>query len=182
MQTPDDSDDTADATHLAPLNDEARLRFEALCRRYRESVFRLLHARIDNEDDAAELAQEALLRVMRYRDCNARSLRGLLMRTALNLAASHRLLARVQWTHVPLDGLQLVSDAPALDEQLDREQRRQQVMAAIKALPPRRRDILLLRVVSELSHREIAQRCGISQTAVEKHLARAQAAIRARVG
>jgi RNA polymerase sigma factor (sigma-70 family) len=174
--------DAADALPVVPLSAGERTLFDALFRKHHETVLRLLRRRLSNEDDVAELAQEAFLRVLRYRECKPAARRYLLMRTALNLAASHLRQARCNKPHVSLHELEIVQDAPGLDDQLDQAQCEQRLLVAIDGLPARRREVLLLRLVQELSYREIAERCGISLAAVEKHLWRAQAAIRERVG
>ncbi len=177
-----DRGDTAEASPLAPLSAAECAAFDTLFRKHHQKVLGLLRTRLDNEADVVELAQEAFLRVLRYRDCKPAVRRYLLIRTASNLATSHLRQACLRKPHVSLHGLEIALEAPGLDEQLDQAQREQRLRAAIQRLPERRRQVLLLRLVQELSYREIAERCGISLTAVEKHLWRAQAAIRERLG
>lgn len=164
------------------LSTAERITFDAVYRRHRHEVMGLLLRRVGNEQDAADLMQEAYLRILRYRHFGADSLKYLLIRTAINLAASHHLAASRRMPHMSLEGLEIALDAPAMDESLDSEQRLQHTMAAAQALPSRCRQIFILRLVHGLRQREIAERCGISARMVEQHLARAQVLIRKRVG
>lgn len=63
------------------------------------------------------------------------------------------------------------ADAP--DEVLQAKQTAAALDQLIQSLPPRCRDVFLLRKVEGLTHCEIAQRLAISQNMVEKHLRRA---------
>jgi RNA polymerase sigma-70 factor (ECF subfamily) len=49
-------------------------------------------------------------------------------------------------------------------------QRLKRVMAAIDAMPPRRREVFLLHRIEELTYAQIARRIGVSIKAVEKHI------------
>jgi RNA polymerase sigma-70 factor (sigma-E family) len=52
------------------------------------------------------------------------------------------------------------------------------VMAALRALPGRQREVLVLRYYADLSEAEIAEALGISRGAVKSHAARGTAALR----
>jgi RNA polymerase sigma factor (sigma-70 family) len=178
--------DLASATTVSPLPEmpltrTERARFEAVYRQHHEDVLRLLHRRLDNPDDVAELAQEACLRILRYRHCEAESLRYLLIRTALNLAASHGSRASSRHAHVSLEDEALISDTPSPEDSLEETQRMQHTLHAVQDLPARCRQVFLLRLVHGLRQQEIARRCGVSTRMVEMHLARARGLIRERM-
>jgi RNA polymerase sigma-70 factor (ECF subfamily) len=61
---------------------------------------------------------------------------------------------------------------PAADPErsLIGSQRLQRVMAAIEAMPPRRREVFLLHRVDELTYAQIARRLNVTIKAVEKHM------------
>ena len=59
---------------------------------------------------------------------------------------------------------------------------RSAVVAALRALPERQREALVLRYYGDLSEAQIASVMGISRGAVKSHTARAMAALRARAG
>lgn len=174
-------DEPMNASLDAPLTACERARFDTLYRLHQREVIHLLRRRLNNTDDAEELAQEAYLRILRYRHCGPDSLKYLLIRTALNLAASHGARASVSRAHISLEAVEIVSDAPLLEDAVADAQRWQQMRVAMDALPARCREVFLLRLVHGLRQGEIAQRCGISTRRVEQQLARAQVLIRERV-
>jgi len=71
------------------------------------------------------------------------------------------------------------SSTPAdpLEWLVDRE-RREQVRSAVAQLPPRDREILMLKYGDGLSYRELSERLGVSFSAVESRLHRARARLR----
>jgi RNA polymerase sigma-70 factor (sigma-E family) len=60
--------------------------------------------------------------------------------------------------------------------------RRAMVLAALRALPRRQREVLALRYYLDLSEAEIADTLGISRGAVKSHASRGAAALRAQLG
>ncbi len=67
-----------------------------------------------------------------------------------------------------------IADAgPTPEEMLDVRQRLSAVHATLSRLHPRTRQILLMHRLEGLRYREIAERLGISESAVEKHVAKA---------
>lgn len=161
------------------LSSSERACFDALYREHRDAVAAALRARLPNEDDVADLMQEAYLRMLRYRNCGPDSLRYLLFRIALNLAVTHLRQAGVRHL-VSLDEHELASDELPFDQALVREEEMAQVAMAIQALPPRCRQMYVMSRLHGLRQREIAQHCGVSTRMVELHIARAQATIRER--
>ena len=65
------------------------------------------------------------------------------------------------------------SDAPSPEQHLAARQELWRVRDLIDALPSRRREAFVLRRIEGLSQRDIAQRMGISESVVEKHIGRA---------
>jgi RNA polymerase sigma-70 factor (sigma-E family) len=63
-----------------------------------------------------------------------------------------------------------------------RSEERRQVLAALTALPPRRREVLVLRYYAGLSEAEIARTLGISQGTVKSAAARGIAALARKLG
>lgn len=66
-----------------------------------------------------------------------------------------------------------VSDQPDAERQLSGRQELRRLAAAIETLPARCRDVFKLRKIESLSQREVADRLGLSESTVEKHVARA---------
>ncbi len=156
-----------------------RLRFDTLYREQKEAVIRMLRSRLSNEDDIAEVMQEAFLRLLRYRHCGPDSLKYLLFRVAMNLAVTQLRQAGLRRA-VSLEDCELVSEEPAVDQLLVQQEEMTQVALAIQSLPARCRQMYVMNRLRGLRQREIAQHCGISQRMVELHIAKAQALIRER--
>lgn len=167
-----------------PLKTVADAAFEALYREQYPAVLRVLRRRLDNEEDAVELAQEAYLRAFRYRGQPDESLKALLFRIAINLANERlrRDQTRHAAQHAPLEDYALEADEMPQDERLVYEQRLEQIVAAVRELPDKCRHVFVLSRFHGLRHKEIAERCGISTRMVEKHLTRGMAFVRDKVG
>jgi RNA polymerase sigma factor (sigma-70 family) len=59
------------------------------------------------------------------------------------------------------------------------EERREKVRVAVQRLPPRDAEILLLKYTEDWSYRQLAERLGVSESAVEARLHRARGRLRA---
>lgn len=69
-----------------------------------------------------------------------------------------------------LDELGLVADEPGQDRALIARDELRRVRAAIEKLPPKSREAVILRRIEGLAGREIAQRMGISESAVSHYV------------
>jgi RNA polymerase sigma factor (sigma-70 family) len=128
-------------------------------------------------DDAQEIVQEAYLRVfcmLRDADLCDHQPRALLYKTTRNIAISrsrHLKVVRDNASYVSIaeDLRCVIADTEreaTTTQQLDR------LRQALALLPPRCRQVVLLRLEGGLSQRDIAQRIGIAESTVEKHLAK----------
>jgi len=72
-------------------------------------------------------------------------------------------------------------DASGGDEAALTTERRTVVLAAMRSLPDRQREVMALRYYAELSEGEIAEALGISRGAVKSHASRGAAALRTRL-
>jgi RNA polymerase sigma-70 factor (sigma-E family) len=70
-------------------------------------------------------------------------------------------------------------DVPSAEQGVIALLERSAVVAALRALPPRQREALVLRYYGDLSEAQIASAMGISRGAVKSHTARAKSALRA---
>lgn len=139
-------------------------------------------ARMTGDRHAAEdLVQEAFLRLLRLRGRYAPQgrFRAWLFRIGHNLAhdhirAGHRLVAID-------DAGELGEEMTSALEDLEEAEQRRSLEAAVTALPPQHRDVLLLRGVEGLSNEEIASVLGCSHGAVRVRIHRAVSALRARL-
>jgi RNA polymerase sigma factor (sigma-70 family) len=69
--------------------------------------------------------------------------------------------------------LEIEADEPGLEQQLSARQELRRLSVAVDSLPPRCREVFLLRKVEGLSQREVARHTGLSESTVEKHVSRA---------
>lgn len=132
--------------------------------------------RIAQYADIDDLVQETYARLLRVRERRqVRSTRGLLFATARNAARDLFRRRAVARTSAEWQGeyAAATDEAPSPFEAASRGQELALLEAAIDALPDRCRAVFVLRRFEGLSHREIAQRLGISENTVEVHLAKA---------
>ena len=71
-----------------------------------------------------------------------------------------------------LDHLQVVSDFPSPETEAIGRDELDRLGRAISALPARMQEVFRLRRIDGLSQREVAEKIGISESTVEKHMAR----------
>lgn len=158
--------------------------FDRFLREQRAPLVAWLSRRI-GEDDAQDVAQETLVRLMRYRAQPPEQLRPLMYRIAINVIhdRGRRDSTRQVFAHVSLDQdfVGLPSLEPSHDQRIEHEQELALVRSAILQLPERCRQVYLLNRVEGLSYSQIAQHCGISVKAVEKHIGKALSLLRARL-
>jgi len=133
--------------------------------------------------DAEDVVQESFIRFGRYGvDARARSPRALLFKIAQNLTrdAQRRLFNRQASRHVELDEL-----SPALPPSLVQPSDQAALLdlkSAILGLPDPLRETFLLARVTPLTHKEIADKLGISTKTVEWRISKAVELCLARLG
>jgi len=134
------------------------------------ALVRFLYRKVWDGDRAEDLAQEAFARAVVHKPENPR---GWLFVVAANMARDEARREVRERQHLTL----LTSDppptAPAPDDAVHAEFERSRVRAALDALAPRDRDVLLL-WDSGLSYDEIAAQTGLARGAVGTTLARAR--------
>jgi len=136
-----------------------------------EAVLRAyLHRRYPTLRDLDDLVQESYFRVMRARvQGTLRSAKGFLFETARNAACD--IFRRQKPTVsleavVEIEGLRVLEDKPDVAETVCRDEELALLAEAIESLPTSCRQILKLRKIYGLSHREIAEKLGISERTV----------------
>lgn len=155
---------------------------DRLFREHYRPLVRLASILVDDVGTCEELVQDAFVAVMRrstvWADpaCAPAYLRS----AVLNGARSHlrKQQVRRRWLlRAPSPGHQPAADTRAL---LDAET--DTMLAALRRLPARQREVLALRFYLELSEAEIADALGISPGSVKTHAHRGLAALAGHVG
>ena len=128
-------------------------------------------------DDAEDLVQEAFLRLEGYERQNVvRSREAFLVSAAVNLSVDRaRRTGRSPFDPATsaMDLGQVASDTAGPDEILCGRARLARLQDGFALLPERTRRMLIARRIDGLGFREIADREGVSVSAVEKQVARA---------
>lgn len=159
--------------------------FVAFLRDHREPLIAFLRKSAASLEDAQDIAQETMMRMLRYREQPPESLKILMYRIAINALndRGRRQKTRHAPEHVSLDEdyHALPSQEPAHDQRVATEQELAVVRAAILQLPARSRQVYLLNRINGMSYTQIARHCGISVKAVEKNIGRALALLRTRM-
>jgi RNA polymerase sigma factor (sigma-70 family) len=145
---------------------------QTIARQSRE-VLRFLTRKV-GADDAPDLAQEAVLRVLHYAERGAvvANPESLLRVTAQNLARDFARRRKTESKYVvaglTIEDLQAPAPSPAA--RLEAAESASRFFDALDALTPRCREVFVMRRFENLHQEEIARRLGISRNMVEKHL------------
>lgn len=153
--------------------------YEAMVRRLRPALLNFFGRRTGSRASAEDLTQDLFLRLLRRPDLfELRNPDGYIFEAAANLARdqARRVKAR-GGDHLELMAEVLETDGPDAEQTAAARSQLAAVLNAVDQLPPRTRDILMLSRFEGLTHAQIALRMKISTSAVEKHMARALAAL-----
>lgn len=133
-----------------------------------------LRGRFPSLPDLDDLVQETYARLWRANETGTvRSAKSFLFTTARNVAFD--LFRRKSVVSIEgvaeMDGLHVLDDQPGVAETVCREQELGLMLDAVRALPDRCREVLTLRKIYNLSHKEIAARLDISESTVNAQVA-----------
>ena len=164
MSLPADGTDS-DARLIERLKRGDREAFDGIVLRYRKDVYRIAFRMTANHDDADDVAQETFVRA--YRALGSfrgdASLKTWLFRIAMNLSINvgrRRQSSRTE--ERDLDRMPAPPATPASpdaggERRLIAGEEAARVRAAVGSLPPRQRQVVLLRMYEELAFHEIAE-------------------------
>jgi RNA polymerase sigma-70 factor, ECF subfamily len=181
--------DASDMQRLVNGNDAA---LNSLMDRHSERLFHYLIRHLQNEDDAADVAQEAFVRVYQHRaKFDAHQKFSTWLYTIATNLARDRLKWRSRHPQVSLSqsisgsdrtmGDMLPDSKPSPDDVATSNERAQAVRDAIAALPEDLRTALILSEYELLSNVEIANVLRCSVKAVESRIYRAKQRLRERL-
>ena len=143
----------------------------------RSGLARYLARICASPDDVQDVMQEAYLQVfcaLRQSGPAGHTPAALLYTTARNIAFSRHRHRKVVAAAAPAvtAGERLRREQAGVEQQVDSGQQMRRLLQTVNGLPPKCRDVFVLRMIDGLSQREIAERLGIAVSTVEKHLAR----------
>jgi RNA polymerase sigma-70 factor (ECF subfamily) len=158
--------------------------FEEIVRRHQRRVYGVAFRIVRRHDVADDVVQEAFIRAHQSLGSFelGRPFGPWIATIAANLALNHVRSPRFREEGLPETHESVPAATPTpLEGVLDREADAQ-LRAALEGLPPEQRAVFVLRVVEDLSYREIAESLGISMGTVMSRLARAREKLRAALG
>jgi RNA polymerase sigma-70 factor (ECF subfamily) len=151
----------------------------ALFERHHRPLFGYARGRSGDTDRAEDVVQETFSRILRYR----RSYRPGAPFVPWMLRIARNVL-QAEGAQSPDLALTAAAEVKASDDpvrDLERKQRREQVMAGLAELAEEDRDLLLLSHVQELPRQEIAHMLGITTNAAKVRIHRALATLRRQI-
>ena len=157
--------------------------FNELVRSTYRDIYALAYRLTGNRDDAADVVQDAYVRayraIRRFRGDSSFST--WMYRITSNCASTHLSRRSRQRTEELSDDVPIADLRPEQDPSLRAEAAvlRHHIDRAIRALPDRLRQVVVLRDLHDLSHSEIAAELGITTSAAKVRLHRARQRLRA---
>ncbi|MEZ6002264.1 RNA polymerase sigma factor [Hyphomonas sp.] len=144
----------------------------------REALVRFLTARTGSSAEAEDIAQEVFFKLQSVDPADVQNPTAFLYRLASNLFIDRLRSARRRearddayaTSHTELSGGDLLAQTPTPEQILESRQRLQQLLAAVRSLPPQCQRVFVLHKLEGLSYGEVAVKLGISKSGVEKHM------------
>jgi RNA polymerase sigma-70 factor, ECF subfamily len=146
--------------------------YEVLVRRHRDRIYRIALRMLGNPHDAEDVAQDVVIQLWTALAgfVGSSTFTTWLYRIVVNRCLNH--LQRRKQTRPVLDAD--APPAPGAEETVIAEQRAAATVAAIAALPPDLRAVLVLHQMEGLSYREVAAITSLTESTVRGRLHRAR--------
>ena len=147
-----------------------------LYRTHHLQMVRLARLLVDDLASAEDVVQEAFLGMHRNRAAlrDSGAAVGYLRRAVVNQSRSMLRRRRTVRAHLKVAEPEI---APPADHEVLLDEEHQEVLRAVDQLPPRQREVLVLRYWSDMSEAEIAAALGISKGTVKSQASRAMSAL-----
>lgn len=166
---------------------------ETLYAEHQQPLRRFVSRRLPQAEEAEDVVQETFLRLAAENSAPAKAFArahspvAYLYRMACNLAVDklRRAASRVEQATVPESEVAHSAASDCDDtpgDALIRQRRLQALEQAVRRLPPKRRQVLVLHKFRQLTYREIAAHLDISLGMVEKHMSQALAQLDRELG
>jgi RNA polymerase sigma-70 factor (ECF subfamily) len=140
--------------------------------RFQRSLLRYLRDLLARREDAEDVAQETYVRLLRAGSLEPSEvhIRAFMFRAATNLAYDRFRQRRSRGVHDDAALAELPDETPAAERVVAMAQAVAIVERALLALPPRCRQVFLLRTSHEWSYEAIAEQLGVSKRTVEREM------------
>lgn len=158
-------DDEQQLVELAAAGDSSA--FGVLYERYLDAIYRYIYFRVENEAETEDLTEETFVKAwealpkFNYREYG---ISAWLYRIAHNLVIDHH-RKRKPLVLPELERADLPSHTLPIEERLDKKQDIEKMLRAVKTLTEEEQQVVLLRFIEGLSHREIGKIIGKSEGA-----------------
>jgi RNA polymerase sigma-70 factor (ECF subfamily) len=127
-----------------------------------------------SEQDADDLVQEAWVRLACFqREHHVEDPEAFLMRAALNLSIDAHRASAVRGEQVTLEDVVILDARPGVEDVLLNRERLARLSECIAKLNDKTREIFLAHRFEGLSYQQIADKHGMTISAVHKHIAKA---------
>jgi RNA polymerase sigma-70 factor (ECF subfamily) len=159
---------------MPPQDPETARWFAAEVEPHESSLRAYLHRQFPEHPDIDDLVQETYARLLQTREHGAlRTPKAFLFATARNAALDffrHRKVVAIDGL-AEIECLPVLEDRPGVPEAVCHDQELQLLAEGIQALPERCRQVITLRKIHGLSHREIAAQLGVAENTVNAQVA-----------
>ena len=155
--------------------DPGRDRLDRLARRYYLPLATFFRKRTRDASEVQDLVQQVFLRLAQCRDVDAiQNTDGYIFQTASNALKDYRrnVAVRERYVSVGSEATEHARSDLSPERVLLGKESVALLVDALRTLPERTRDIVMLRCLEGLKHGEIARLQGLSTRAVEKHVQR----------
>ncbi len=163
---------------------ERRTLIDDLYRREMPPLRQYVRRVLRGSADADDITQEAFVRLWRALEMREiRNPRAVLFKTARNLALNHIRNARVRNSDAARAGADdsLNRQIKTAEEEMIASEEAAACRVLMEALPLRCREAFVLRVVDELSYKEMAKEMHLSVSTIEKHIGKGKQLCRMRL-
>ncbi len=174
MPPPDPSPLPPPGLSAAGMSDLSRW-FEEEVQPHESALRAYLQARFPTLGDHDDLVQETYARLLRERARGGVRYTRAFLFTAARNAAFDLFRRRGAKPTEPVHesaALTVLADQPGAAEQVDQRYELEVLADAVRALPDRCREVIMLRYLDDLSYKEIAAQLGISPETVKVHMAK----------
>lgn len=160
-----------------------RSAFDGLVERHQRQVFAVCYRYLSNREDAADLTQEVFIRayrsLSRFRGDSAFST--WLHRIAVNACLSFKTSANQRRKTEEIEDDVVDTTTPTAEEKLDAQLRGAALREALATLPEKQRLTVILKVIEDRTHAEVAEMLGTTVGTVKANLFYAIQNLRKRV-